>query len=557
LFGAVHAEPSAIAALYRQFTSRFMRFRPVLLLCLGATACLSPEEALRSADEDVYALIDQRREALFGDLGSFRIDPPGGSLRERFLSGAWTGAEPWTLLQCLEIAAENSRGFHDEREGLYLSALDLTLERWRYSSIAAVGGSGGASGTGLETDSVDADADASLSKLLGSGARIVTGIGASLFRLVRTGDGWEAASNLSLSITQPLLSGAGRAIVMEPLTQAERNVVYAVRRYERFRRTFGVDVATRVYGLLESIDQLGNEERNYENLVSLSERTQAMADAGRISPIEAAEANQNELGSENRLLSLRANVERQRDSFLLFLGLPIDLPFELDANEFDRLDGDDADLFALEDGVAELMALGQRLDLWTAEDQLADAERQILVSAEGLKAGLDLSVSANAASASGRPLDYSRDNLGWSAGLSLDLAVDRTPERNSYRRSVIRAVQANRDLAELRDRTRADIRDALRSARNTRASYLIQKGAVTLAERRVEGANLSLTAGRATTKIVLDAQEDLVDAENAETQALIDFTLARLSFYLQVEALRVDETGLRVDMQTNASGDKR
>lgn len=543
--------------MYRLSTSRLRRLYPVLLLCLSASACLSPEEALRSADEEVYALIDQRREALFGELGSFQIDPPGGSLRERFLSGTWAGEESWTLLECLDIAAENSRDFHDQRERLYLSALDLTLERWRFSGIGTVGGSGGAIGTGLETDSADANADANLSKVLGSGASIVTGIGASLFRLVRTGDGWEAASNLSLSITQPLLSGAGRAIVMEPLTQAERNVVYAVRSYERFRRTFGVEVATMVYGLLESIDELSNEERNYENLVSLSERTQAMALAGRMSPIEADEANQDELRSENRLLSLRANVERQRDNFLLFLGLPIDLPFELDPNEFDRLQGDDPELLALKDSVAESMALEQRLDIWTAEDQLADAERQVTVSAEGLKAGLDLSVSATAASASGRPLDYSKDNLGWSAGLSLDLAVDRTPERNSYRRSVISAVQANRGLAELRDSTRADIRDALRSARNTRASYLIQKGAVLLAERRVEGANLSLTAGRATTKTVLDAQESLVDAENAETQALIDFTLARLSFYLQVEALRVDETGLRVDMQPQASGEKR
>lgn len=534
-----------------------MRFHPVLLLCLGAAACLSPEEAQRSADEEVYALIDQRREALFGELGSFRIDPPGGSLRERFLSGAWTGDEPWSLLDCLEIAAENSWDFKDQRESLYLSALDLTLERWRFSGIGAAGASTGVSGTGLETDAADADADASLTKLLGSGARIVTGIGASLFRLVRTGDGWEAVSNLSLSITQPLLSGAGRAIVMEPLTQAERSVVYAVRRYERFRRTFGVQVATEVYSLLESIDQLGNEERNYGNLVSLRERTQALALAGRISTIDADQASQNELRSENQLLSLRANVERQRDSFLLFLGLPIDLPFELDPSEFERLEGDDVELLALEDGVAVLMALEQRLDLWTAEDQLADAERQVLVSAEGLKAGLDLSVSANATSASGRPLDYSKDNLDWSAGLSLDLAVDRTPERNSYRRSVIRAVQANRDLVELRDRTRADIREALRRARNTRASYLIQKGAVILARRRVEGANLSLEAGRSSTRDVLEAQESLVEVENATTQALINFTLARLSFYLQVEALRVDETGLRVMMNKQVSGDTR
>ena len=67
-----------------------------------------------------------------------------------------------------------------------------------------------------------------------------------------------------------------------------------------------------------------------------------------------------------------------------------------------------------------------------------------------------------------------------------------------------------------------------------------------LSQRRVESAKLNLDAGRADTRDVLDAQESLVNAENAVTSALINFTLARLDLYLQLELLRVDETGLFV-----------
>ena len=42
-------------------------------------------------------------------------------------------------------------------------------------------------------------------------------------------------STLSLDVIQPLLRGAGWAVTLEPLTQAERNLLYAVRDFARFR----------------------------------------------------------------------------------------------------------------------------------------------------------------------------------------------------------------------------------------------------------------------------------------------------------------------------------
>ena len=48
------------------------------------------------------------------------------------------------------------------------------------------------------------------------------------------------------SIRLPLLRGAGEHIVTEPLTQAERNVIYEMWDFERYKRTFAVDIATRL-----------------------------------------------------------------------------------------------------------------------------------------------------------------------------------------------------------------------------------------------------------------------------------------------------------------------
>src|SRR5207247_5624988 len=70
-----------------------------------------------------------------------------------------------------------------------------------------------------------------------------------------TGDKREVAATIFQgTLTQPLLRGFGTEIVREPLTQAERNVTYQVRSFERFRRTFAVRVITAYYRVLQDHD---------------------------------------------------------------------------------------------------------------------------------------------------------------------------------------------------------------------------------------------------------------------------------------------------------------
>ena len=51
-------------------------------------------------------------------------------------------------------------------------------------------------------------------------------------------------SALPIRFVQPLLRGGGRAVVLEPLTQAERNLLYAVRTFALFRQQFFVATMT-------------------------------------------------------------------------------------------------------------------------------------------------------------------------------------------------------------------------------------------------------------------------------------------------------------------------
>lgn len=521
----------------------------LLALC-GCIACRAPEALVAEADEEVYALLDARLSALASGDTKFSIAPPADSLRARVLSGAATTVGPLSLIECLEIAAEDSERFRTERESLFLEALNLTLDRWRFGWQPSLDGGGALSGTGDTSSSASASSNFRLQKLFGSGARLIGDIGASLFRVLSTDDGFDAVTDLGLTFTQPLLRGFGSEITMEPLTQAERDLVYRARTYERFRRTFSVDVATQVYGLLEAYDNLTNEEQNFDNLVLLRRRNERLAEAGQMSDIQADQASQDELRSQNRLVALRGDLERRLDSFKLFLGLPIDCDLSLDRGEFDRLTDEATLLDALDnlvDSRVVAFAVHERLDVATSAQSVEDSERAVRIAADGLRGGLNVTASADSASREGRPLDHRKGDVRWTLGLDFDVPVDQLPERNAYRSALVRYEAERRGHERFLDRVATDVRDAIRQARNARASYQIQVRAVELADRRVRSANLNLEAGRASTRDVLESQAALLEAQNAETAALIDFTLAMLDLYLQLEVLRVDADGIHVD----------
>ena len=528
---------------------------PRRVALLGATlvvcACRTPDEHFADADREVYDIVQARRDELAAG-GPFTITPNEDSLRVRLLTGE-ESLEPLDLFACLDVAAENSREYQTQREALYVAALDLTLERWRFS--VQENGTFGAFLARRGADSSGFDADLGLSRLFGTGLSVVGNIGVDLARDISRGDALEAVSNFSLNITQPLLRGFGRDVVMEPLTQAEREVLYEARRYERFRSTFAFDVAGFFFRVLQAEDTLANERQNESNLAVLRERNEAFAEAGLLNEIEVDQARQNELQARNRVIDADSSLSSQLDDFKFFLGLPIDVQLELDPGELLDLSAWKPLFADVDEDSLIAFAVERRLDHLTTLDRVEDAMRKVHVAENALGAGLDLTAGIGGVSQDARGLDFrglgrSDKGVDWDVRLSLDAPFNRLPERNVYRESWIALEAASRAAVESEDGIRADLRAAKRSLDTARESFDIQTGAVSLAERRVESAQLNLEAGRASTRDVLEAQEDLVDARNSATRALTEFILAGLALYRDAELLSVADG--RIDVDTEA-----
>lgn len=510
----------------------------------AATAC-TPAGYRRDADEQVYRILEVATERVTGEAKVFDVERPVDTLRRRLLERH--EKVRLDLLSSLDVAAENSREFQRQKELLYLAALSLTREQWNFSLRFTGGGSAELDGVGDDSLDLTLSQDLSASANSTSGTRVVASFVNTFLRSLMRGGGFDGSSILSLTLTQPLLRAAGRRVVREPLTQAERDVIYQVRAFERERRRLAVRVISDYYGVVEQIQNLESERANLVNVRQNRERSEALFEAGRLNINGLDQARQNELTAEARVVRAENTVDSLLDRFKLTLGLPTDAAVELDVDELRRLRERGIEEVALDEDRAIRIALQRRYDYRTAVDQVEDAARRVLVAEDALQSSLDFSAMLTVPTEPNRPFKMDWEKVRWSAGFDLQLALDKLPERNAYRQALISLDAAIRAREQLEDQVKSDVRQALRNIRTTLESYRIQANALRLAERRVDSTREMFQANRVTQRDVNEAQDALLAAQIALNGALVDYAIARLELLRDLEAIALEPKGLRFD----------
>lgn len=424
----------------------------------------------------------------------------------------------------------------------------MTGQRNRYSTIFTGGPDATATGVGDETAQGTIRSSLNATRILASGARVLGGFINSFFRVFTSGGGWNTSSLLNLSITQPLMAGFGWRVTLEPLTQAERNVVYAVREYERFRRTFAVSILEEYLSILQQRNILENQEKNYESLQLNRRRTAALAQAGRLPKFQVDQAEQQEFSAQNRVINAKASLQTLIDRFKITLGLPMDVDLDLDAGVLELLRGLGVKELSLQEQEAIRTAFELRLDYQNQKGALVDAERGVLIAANALQAGIDLTGALEVPNRDvKKPFDFDWKNYEWTIGLAIDLPLNRVPERNVYRQALIALDVEVRNIEQLEDTIKAALRRELRDVQASWRSYEIQRAAVDLAIDRVKSTVKLIEAGRASTRDYLESEQARLQSENALTSALVDYVVSKLRLLRDLELLDVGTEGLELD----------
>ena len=314
------------------------------------------------------------------------------------------------LQDSVRVARIHSREYQSNLETLYLSALDVTFERFRFDHQFFAGtqlqqglrGSLLSNGSSSETS---LNTGAGFRKLSATGGEAVIGFANSL-----VWDSWGSdtdlfSSTIDFSLVQPLLRLGGRARVLENLTQSERSLLGNVRQMEQYRQGFYVSVATGrnsgdgptlrdgvgqnglgliagfpsgrngapsaggYLGLLQTQQQIRNQATNIAALRDSLAQLEAAFDANRItSRLQVDQARQALLNAQSSLLTSRAAYASRVDAFKVELGLPPELPLEIKDTLLDRFILIDPSLTDLQDDLADVLSqIRKRRDASSAE----------------------------------------------------------------------------------------------------------------------------------------------------------------------------------------------
>jgi outer membrane protein TolC len=233
------------------------------------------------------------------------------------------------------LAQINSRQFQTQLEDVYLAALALTLERFQFALQWFLTNNTnfthfGTGGFPTETNSLATTSRLGFTRAFTWGGQMLVDL-ANTFTWEYTGKTNTVSTNLGITILQPLLRNAGRQVNMEGLTQSERNLLYAIRLFARFRKQFYFQIAVEQYlTLLEVKQRIRNQEANVKTLEQNYRLMEALTAAGQASSVQEDQAFTNYQQAKIALIQARTNYQNQLDAYKLLLGLPPDLPIELD-----------------------------------------------------------------------------------------------------------------------------------------------------------------------------------------------------------------------------------
>ncbi len=606
-------------------------FSVVLILCWAVVlefGCRSALEYRVEADEVAGEIIENKMAAM-GRREEFEIERSSDILRRRLLTEqqlAYCGTsslgtdqleviEHWpeedypksgtlpdpivmvegpdeavrlSLVEALQVGARNSFEYQSHKEDIFSAALELDLERNEFRNIFS-----GQVDSLIETDmggnrtvsGMEYSGGLGVTRQLESGVALSTELAVSLANLLTLNRASAFGISGDGTVSIPLLRGSGRHIVTEPLTQAERNVVYSIYDFESFRRSFSVSVAAEYLIVLRQLDVVENSEENYRGLIRSARRARRLADAGRLPEVQVDQAVQNELRARDRWINATETYKSRLDSFKNLLGLPPDAKIGLEGSELERLasysrqfsknassegesgadveslpagasveleppDTENVGPLEIDESKALELAFENRYDLMVAEGEVYDAQRAVVVLGDALGAELTLLGSAElggdrTTGAAGQDDTNLRADKGEYSGLvTLDLPFERTAERNAYRNGFIALERAVREVQKLEDEIKISIRNKLRDLLESRESLMIQARSVKLARKRVRSTNMFLEAGRAQIRDLLEAQEALLSAQNSLTSATINYRIAELELQRDMGVLRINEKGL-------------
>jgi outer membrane protein TolC len=502
----------------------------MLWLSLCLTGCLSTRRSDRLVEREVRRYV--AADAMLSDqvVSNALPDPAATAL---------TVPATLTLDGSLQVGTLYSRTLQERRDRLYRDTLALLGTRRDFGTrlngtlayVFREDSEGETSGAG--------QLSLAASRLLPTGGDISLSGRTSLDRASGTNGVTDTTygSRVDLRIDQPLLAGAGYAISHEGLTQAQRNLLYALRSFALERQDSAIDLLQGFYALLLQRSVLENTRINVGQSSRLRERSEALFSVNRAPAIDVLRSQQQELSASNQLNRAVADYDGQIRRYLLSLGLPV--------LQRPVIEGEVPPVAPMPSDEAACMAraLAHRLDLQTVADRVEDAERRLRQARSWLRPDLDVYAAASLSDSGAASLGDQDLDEQFEAGVTLELPLDKRDERDAVKLAQLDLEAARRARDQARDQVRLDVIASFTQLRFLAGSVLIERQNIGIAERRARNAMLRFRNGELLNRDVVEAENELLSARNAYARVRVSYEVQRIKLLRNIGALDVRADG--------------
>ena len=524
-----------------------------------------------AADKEVYQILSERHEHVFGQPHNYSIDTEYSKRKPTDVNGSelildrarGSKVRLITLPEALEIAVKSNRSYQDNREELYKKALSLTETRHNFSfqftsASADIGIKRNSDGT---QDPTTSSANIGLTKKIWkTGGQITASLANDLVLYI---NGKPKVPDLTLKLTQPLLRGAGADVAAEVLKLAERQVVYQVRDFSHYQKTFALNVVNDYLDLLQQADSMRISYNSYTNTIFFRTEIEARADAGLLAEYDVKQAQEDEYDAKLSYIASTNSFQNSLDNFKQELSLPQGTSIRLDFKVLEKINELGLPQVPIDDLTGYSLAISNRLDFLNHIDRFEDAKRSVEVARNSLLPGLTFDAEAKLKDQlydSFDPNEYDS-----TLKLKLDLPISKVSERNAYRKSIITFEKQLRTLATQLDTLRRGVRADVRNLARQKALYYTQ-----LAQQKNAEENLLATKERirlnfpgVRTSDIIRARKGLTSAQQAVSRAIVDYHKTRLKlrkdvgildttqeeFWLKTDAMSGGQPGPAPDQQ--------
>jgi len=340
-------------------------------------------------------------------------------------------------------------------------------------------------------------------------------------------------SRIGLSVTQPLLRGAGRAANLANLRQAVLSTRASQYEFRGFAEALvaEVEVAYWDYTLArrridivgESLSLAGQQVRETTDLISV----------GRLAEAELPAAEAEMALRRQELIDARSLLSKSRIRLLRLIHPPGKTRWDLEIVPLDAPIVPDA---ALEDADTSVeAALRLRADLNEARLEMERGDLEVVKTRNGLLPVLDVFINLGKSGYAESFGDSVRELDGESydvlAGLRMEWPIGRRAERARLDRSLLEKDRLRLAMDNLAQLVELDIHTARIEVERSREQIAATAAVRRLQEEKLRIETEKFKVGRSTNFLVAQAQRDLVSSRISEVEAVISLLNAMTDLY--------------------------